>query len=150
MYIDRIREVFLRYNYNGNSHMNQQNFYNFLSQLSVYLYIFSLVRHTIGMLLMSYGNKPPKGHNLSRSIACAILLAMESTFCKWNSTKSMVCIFPLRWDQVVGERKNTSLQLSEWGQPLSCQQNIKWYFCTPSGQRIVWGRLEIGDLTVWH
>jgi len=34
MYIDRVREVFLRYSFNGNSHMNQQYFYNFLSQFS--------------------------------------------------------------------------------------------------------------------
>ena len=40
MYIDRIREVFERYNYNGSSHMNQQNFYTFLTQLSVHWPLF--------------------------------------------------------------------------------------------------------------
>lgn len=40
MYIDRIREVFAQYNYRADSHMNQQNFYAFLSQLSVRRYLF--------------------------------------------------------------------------------------------------------------
>ena len=35
MYIDRIREKFERYNYHAGSQMNQQNFFKFLSELTV-------------------------------------------------------------------------------------------------------------------
>jgi hypothetical protein len=61
MYIDRIREVFERYNYNAQSQMNQQNFYHFLSQLTVLPSTCSPVSPMIAMSPTNSGSRPQEG-----------------------------------------------------------------------------------------
>lgn len=100
MYIDKIREVFERHNYKPNSQINQQNFYQFLSQLTVTPTSFSQDSPTIEMSPISSGNRPLAAQATSKSTASARPSTTASTYSKSNSTKSMVCSPSCRRNQV--------------------------------------------------
>jgi hypothetical protein len=84
MYADRIAEVFHRYNYQPGAQMNQQNLYNFLSQLTVLLNLVSLGRPMIDKLLSSSGNNHLKELILSILAAFAEQSVKVSAFSKSN------------------------------------------------------------------
>lgn len=92
MYIDKIREVFERHNYKPNSQINQQNFYQFLSQLTVIHPLFSPDSPTIEMLPISSGNRLLEAQAISKLTASAKPSMMASTSSRSNLTKSMVSI----------------------------------------------------------
>lgn len=98
-----------------------------VSTISKKIFILSLDKHMIQMLLPSFGIKPPKGLSSLRLIAYVRQLMMEFIFYRPSLTKLMVITYLLRWDSFVRERKNSSLQFKWWRKPFSCEQDIKWY-----------------------
>lgn len=90
MYIDRIRDVFERHHYQLNSQINQQNFYQLLSQLTVTLKPFSPDNLTIETWPTNSGSKPPEAPLTSKSTPSARPSTTASASFKSNLMKSIV------------------------------------------------------------
>ena len=89
--------------------MNQQNLYNFLSQLTVPLLSSSPDKPMIGMSPMNSGNKLQEDPTMSISIMFVRPSARVSVSCKSNWTKLMVRPLSCRGNQVTGEIKDSGV-----------------------------------------
>lgn len=109
MYIDRIREVFEKNNFKANSQINQQNFYQLLSQLTVYLHSLSQAKPMTKMWQTNSGNKLQEEPLTLKSTTSAKPSTTVSVYSKSNWTKSIVHHLIFRGNQAFGQRENASV-----------------------------------------